>query len=540
MSQESPYRPSLMNCCSKRAVLLLYLVLVAFRPDGHAQEPADSVLILFHVEDLYYQSPFEYQVFDEIEDGDRNYLALLTCNEPGITGKEVAAFHRWIEDIAASIRQERFDRLNEEKKINVIGEHLIGTLLKTYNQSATFTDLYKSGHFNYLTEACLYALVMDELNIPYIIKESSSHLYLLAFPKTEKIIIETAIPEFRYKMFNLDMRTRFVSYLRENNLIDEITYRSETTRDVFEKYFFSQKDFTLKELAGLQYMHKALIDIESADSKSACLNLQKAYYLFPSCRMQFLLLLEYYTFIENADLTITENLAYFRSSPKLIPVGFDPDFFLDQFRKLTETYLSERKDVAEYGLVYRYLVDQDYDRNLSNGLSFIYYYEIGKYYYNSGKYELALDNLEKAYDINHQDKNLQILFVGAVAGYASTTGSSDLIPRLEFYEEEYSIGEGHDIFLMVLMHAFLQYAGESFQVEDVTTGEEYLAKFDTLHRDNPDIGIDQYLIGRSYSSAAIYYFRKGNVARSRQLVLKGLELAPGNIELQLKLDSFKD
>ena len=507
---------------------------------SHAQEPADSGIILFGVEDLFYNSPFEFKVFDELEDGNRDYLALITCINPKTTEKEVDVYRRWIADIAGTIRQDRFGRLNEEKKINVINNYVTRNLLVHYDQLSSFDDLYRYGRYNFVAEACLYALIMEEMHIPYIIKESSSHIYLLVWPQTEKIIVETTIPEFRYKMFDYGMRTGFVSYLRENDLIDEITYRSQTTRDLFEKYFFSQKDFTMKELSGLQYLHKALDDIEARAHRSACLNLQKAYYLNPSLKTQYILLIEYYNFIEDADLTSTENLAFFGASPRLIPVGFDPGYFLRRFTDLTATYLSEKNDVNEYDGVYRYLAGQVHDQQIREGLSFIYYYETGRYFSNSGKFALALDNLEKAYDINPSDKNMQALFVRTLAEYDATTGSSDLISRLEYYEEEYEITEGYDIFLMVLMHTYLQYAGESFQVEDVATGETYLAKFDTLYRNNPDIDIDQYLIGRSYSSAAIYYFRKGDIIRSKQLVLKGLQFAPDNVELQLKRDSFKD
>ena len=57
--------------------------------------------------------------------------------------------------------------------------------------------------------------------------------------------------------------------------------------------------------------------------------------------------------------------------------------------------------------------------------------------------------------------------------------------------------------------------------------------------ENPDAGVDRYLIGRSYSSAAIYYYRIGQVSKSEQLVRKGLQYAPDNIDLKLKLGTFR-
>jgi len=135
---------------------------------------------------------------------------------------------------------------------------------------------------------------------------------------------------------------------------------------------------------------------------------------------------------------------------------------------------------------------------------------------------------------------MQSLFVRAVAGFATTSSSAQLIPRLEYYDEAYEIVENYDIYLMVKMHTYLQYSGESYQVGDADSGDSYMAEFESLHRENPDIGVEHYMIGRSYSSAAIYYYQKGDIERSKRIVNQGLEFAPDNTELRLKLDSFRE
>jgi tetratricopeptide (TPR) repeat protein len=530
-----------MNWSNKpRRLVLLFLILAACQPGCRAQEPADSAIILFHVEDLYYHSVFEYQVFDELEDGNRDYLSLISCINPGTTEQQMDAYRRWIAKISASIGVDRFGRSGEGKKIEAISNYLSGNIFVQYDQMATFDDLYRTGRYNYILSACLYAFVMDELNIPYIIRESSSHLYLLAWPLTEKIIIETTIPEYRHFMFDYNARVDFVKYLRENNVIDEFTWRSKPTRELFEKYFFPQKDITLKEISGLQYMYKAMEDINNQAFKSAYLKLQKAYYLYPSYKVQYLLLAGYYSFMDSSDFTDTRGLVFLAAGPGLIPIGFNFGYYLQRFAVITETYLFDREDISEYNRIYRFLSEEINDTTLRDELSFFYYYETGRYCYNSGRFELALDNIEKARDIKPTDKDLQVLLVSALAGYAATTGPSELIPRLEYYDEEFTIEERYDIFTMVKMQAFLRYADESFQLQDVTTGETYLSKFEALFQNNPDIGIDRDLIGSAYSSAAVYYYRNGAADRSRQMIMQGLQYAPDNIELMLKLESFKE
>ena len=54
--------------------------------------------------------------------------------------------------------------------------------------------------------------------------------------------------------------------------------------------------------------------------------------------------------------------------------------------------------------------------------------------------------------------------------------------------------------------------------------EEYFAKFQRLN-------VDSYLIGQAYSTAAVYYSRKGQKAKAKSIITKGLEYAPKSYEL---------
>ena len=66
-----------------------------------------------------------------------------------------------------------------------------------------------------------------------------------------------------------------------------------------------------------------------------------------------------------------------------------------------------------------------------------------------------------------------------------------------------------------------------------------MAIFEELVDQHPNITINFLAVGRSYSSAAIYYYRKGQVQKSRKILEKGLTYAPHNLEMKLKLKSFE-
>ena len=107
------------------------------------------------------------------------------------------------------------------------------------------------------------------------------------------------------------------------------------------------------------------------------------------------------------------------------------------------------------------------------------------------------------------------------------------------YDTAFTTVMDEGIYLLVKLQTYLSLFGEAFQLQDGQAGEKYMAEYERLMDDNPEAETDNILIGRAYSSAAIYYYRKGSISRSKQVIKKGLLYAPENIELRLKLRSFE-
>jgi hypothetical protein len=73
--------------------------------------------------------------------------------------------------------------------------------------------------------------------------------------------------------------------------------------------------------------------------------------------------------------------------------------------------------------------------------------------------------------------------------------------------------------------------GTAYDLGKATEGEIYKNLFEGLMAKFPDLAIDNDLLGRSYSMAAVYYFRKGITSRAKSIIDKGLTYAPNNREL---------
>jgi tetratricopeptide (TPR) repeat protein len=136
------------------------------------------------------------------------------------------------------------------------------------------------------------------------------------------------------------------------------------------------------------------------------------------------------------------------------------------------------------------------------------------------------------------DKN-QDLLARALVGYSISASPAMVLEKIHLYDTAYTGIVDNEIYLTIKLHVCLEFFGEAFQLQDGENGEHYMAIFEEMADQYPDISIVQLAVGRSYSSAAIYYYRQGRVEKSRELLKKGLQYSPHNLELNLKLKSFE-
>lgn len=98
-------------------------------------------------------------------------------------------------------RQKEKKEKHERKRIKRIYNTIHNTFLEKYNIEAHFSDIFINGNYNCVSATALYSYVFESLEIPYKIKETPTHVYLVVYPKSYKIYIETTVPgEYAYLM----------------------------------------------------------------------------------------------------------------------------------------------------------------------------------------------------------------------------------------------------------------------------------------------------------------------------------------------------
>ncbi len=494
---------------------------------------------LFKANELIYFSDLERHAFQNFLVEKPDYLAMISAINPKTDERELELYRDWVDDIISIIREKKFDELSEEKKIERIKKYVSKALLISYVHGADFDDLFKFGNFNYFTAAAIYSFILEKLEIPYEIYEVPTHIYLIAYPASQRIMIETSKPGQQFFMFDHETRQNFVDFIHKQDVINEQTYRNTSIKELFRQYYFAAYGLSIREMVGMLYLNSAVEMIIHENLNDAYAQLEKAFILHPSYKTQYMLLLELKRYLVDMDYHNPLSLGYLIKASHLVDYGITRKLIEDYLSDIVNTVLLREEDPEGFMFIYDYLMNYLGDEGLKNDFTFEYLYESGRLEFNDTRYGKALDFLEQAQHLKPENEKARDLLARSLAGYSMMVSPAVVLQKIQFYDSSAVAITEEGIYILVKIQTYLELSGEAFQLKDGKAGAIYMMEFERLMDENPEAEIDNLLIGRSYSSAAIYYYRNGEVKKSRELIEKGLLYAPDNIELKLKLNSFQ-
>jgi tetratricopeptide (TPR) repeat protein len=522
-----------MRKCKLFTIALLLFCL----PGLHSQIPGTDSL--FSPNDLFYFSHLEQKSFAGYFEGNPDYLSLISSVNPYTKERDVEIYRDWIADLTGIIRDKRFDQWSETKKIRHIRNYINRSLLLTYDHRASFDDLFRSGVYNHYIAAAIYAFIFEQLGIPYEIYETTSNINLLIYPENRRISLETSSKGSLFFMFDHQTRESYVEYLNEIGVINDIEFNNTSNRNLFEQYYFADYKLSIRELIGLQYLNSAISYLEDQQLPEVYSQLEKAFILNPSYKSQYLLLKQLGLFLELMDYHNTDDLAYLVKASRLIGFGINPALIKYYFSDMVNTVLFEENDTRAFDIIHEYITTSISDTSLTKEFEFLTNYHYGRLYQDDARFEEALESYEDAFMIYPDNEDNQNMLVQALAGYASVVSPAIILERIEYYDTAFTEIESEDVYTIVRADTYLEIFGQCFQLSDVDNGEKYMALFERFADKYPYTINDKRQIGRSYSSASIYYYRKGMITRSKEILKKGLVYAPDNMELKLKLAAFE-
>lgn len=494
---------------------------------------------LVYFNDLSFSTDFEASAFERYyKNGEKNYLALFLAANPEM---EEDTFKQYYTDYRSKIDDINISKLNKkktDKKIKALYEDVHDQFLAKYEPQNDFSSIFSNGHYNCVSASALYGIIFSEFDIPYIIKEKPTHVYLVAYPESEKILVESTDPNGGFITSSDRYKAAFIEQMTNAKLISSEEAKNKSVSQLFDEYYFSDPDITLKELVGIQYTNHALYALEKEDYKKACQLLEKAYFFYPADRVITLLIAVNIDIIQKSDYSSPEEVNHLAKLSRFTDYGVSSDMIIGEFSRINNIYLINKGDAATYEKHYNQLMSSLHNEELKHSISYLYSYERGRVLYNQGKYNEALSFFNQAYELNPDNLEATNAMVSAIAQSLRFESNNTLIiEKLESYGKEHPQLMDNNVFKSMLVNSYLIQCGQSYDLQKVKEASKYKALFEENF--NRELNIDASNIGRVYSLAAIYYFRKGYTSKAARIISKGLEYAPGNYELIMRQKMIK-
>ncbi len=497
---------------------------------------ADSADSLIRLQDMSFNFEWEKRAF--IQTGETNpnqlvYLKLLFAGHPDANETNIATFDKKVTAFVSEIAPNVTSSKTPSKKIELIHKKVHQAFLTKYELKNQFYDLAKTGMYNCVSGTALFALVLEKLNIPYVIKEYPTHVNLIAYPDDHKLLIETTDPSKGYFKISDPLMAKYVQYLLKSKQISQSEFDSKKTEDLFNDHFFSQAgNLKLKQLIGIQFMNNCIYLIEDKKPRESYVNMQKAYWLHPSPKNSFMLKESLTRVISDgnyADTTVLQGLFTYVKSFQNIFSETDKNEILGEFNRITEVQLIQQSNFDKYKLTFNKLSQLLDSSDLQDRLHSFYCFELNKTILNAGvSRPIDLECLQKSYNKSPNNADLRSLILFACSKYCSRSSKAIQVYDItKTYAAKFPFLNENPDFIMIKAASLLEMIYFSFNKGEGKKGDIYVAEANQLLSGN-SVKIDEITIEKAYVSAVAFYFKNNNLTRAKQLLNQALVLAPEN------------
>ncbi|UII28544.1 hypothetical protein LVD15_08955 [Fulvivirga maritima] len=512
-----------------KAALIIFLGCISIPFYSYSQQ--DS-LVLFS--EINYWSDMEKEAFNNFFINDKeNYLQLFMAADPLSTpGNYQAALNKIDEEIA-SINLDKLAKKKVDKKMKILYDQIHEDFFSKYELENTFGHIFSNGYYNCVSATALFSILFNELSIPYTLKESPTHVYMIAYPSSERILVESTDPGGRFFTFDNKFKTDFVNQMKAAKLISDAEYKAKNVSDLFDEYYFEEEDINLKQLVGIQYANDAIYKLNESKYKEAYEQLEKAYLFYPADKVSYMLMNVATILISTADYYESENIKLLTSLTRFENSAITDDQLFGEFTRVNHDILINHGDFDKYKEAYEAVYASAKSDELKNEISFLYNYECGRVLYNKNEFDKAIPFEEEAYKLKKDHVDIEALLVTTIIRKAALESDNlKIISLLQDYASTHPELLENKEFKSVLVMSYLRQSALSFQLENSTEGVKYQKLFENNFEEK--LSIDPEYIGQLYTIAGTYYFKKGQTNKARETINTGLKYAPGNNQLLLR------
>lgn len=501
---------------------------------------ADS---LIYFNNLNFINSKEHQFFSEIstkKDVSNILQLLLIAYQKGEIYDATLA-EKKINDCVLILKEKTKDK-TEAKKIKLIHQYVHETFFKVYKLNNSFASVFETGEYNCVSGTALFAIILSKLAIPYQIIEAPSHVFLIAYPGTEKIVVESTVPGKGSFQFSNSIIEKYIVDLYKSKLISKEEFESSTASKLFEKYYFASGEISLLELAGIQFSNYALYATDEKREEEALEYIKKSYYLQPCERSKHLFKFLLFSSLNKGTYKTQKDI------DKLILLcrlhqkkdsDVTTEVVKNEFNSMLNTQLTENSALEQCRVFHALITKEIKDSVLKKETDFAYYYEVSRIGLINGiDSKTELKNLELAYANKPNNANLQAFILEHFGNTIHKMNDVDkIIELIAYYEQHFNFLQKNFLFNTTKANVYLELAYQNFTLGAIKKGDEYISLCEKMKQQSA-VEPDAEFVEKAYAEAASYFFKKGNYAKAKSYLQNGLLMAPNSFGLNQRLRSI--
>lgn len=483
----------------------LFFLFVLFGFQSFSQTKLDSIELEFSsdYEESMLMKSFSMQKLDE------TFLEILFAIDSSYSKSNYKINEAKVNTFLIGLER-KISNYNEKKRVKYLFDQTHKHFFKKYEIDSYFSDIFKSYTYNCVTATALYAYLFDYFKIPYQIKETPTHVFLVAYPKKHNIYIETTAPGANGSYAPSEgMIKKAINRLVDSKIITRDEVNKIGYSKAFNDYYYGDENITKKELVGIQYYNKAIVDFNNEHYKDAYNNICKSMLFYKNKKTELFNELLLNIIVDKADFKKVENFKWFIT---LAQIEDNHDFLK---YKLEGILKEDTWGNVEYELVENYILTKISNEELENEFLQVAYGARVERYNKLQQYKKALVYAEKIYRLNPNHLTAKnYICRSKIESLVQKNLTEDRLEDLELLVNQYPFVTDFGLYMRykIYLHAYL--TANSFSKDKSTKALQYLSVLESMiDNQTNEVDFNQEAIGNAYGAAGAFFTERNNRVR---------------------------
>lgn len=442
---------------------------------------------------------------------------------------KIKTFYSYLNPKLASIKAGK-------QKAKLIFKEVHTHFFKKYEEDVAFYKIFENGTYNCVTACMLYSLILKNYDIPFEIKEKPTHVYLVAFPGSDNILFETTNPR---GLFAPDekFKREYVAGLVKMKFTTQEYVNSTGVPLAFNEFYYNSQSISPVQLAGIQYYNSALSLYRSEKYDEAIKSAVKMDMLYPCPKHQYVKINMIASVIGRSEFTSLKDIMYLCEYANSVRDAKDRKFVSSVFGDILREKLYKSGNDSFVNNAYQLIKDRIEDEKVREEITYDYYCGMSSWYQMKGDMQSCLEFAALAYAMNQKDVRLHDIIIRAIALKTEKLKAKEKnIDELNQYATKFPFLANHKSFKQIQAYQLSLLCYSLFLDNNGRDGYKYLSQLEALlASESEKMTSIEELIGMVYAEAGAYHFRRKEFKTAKQIMLKGLEIAPDHGELKERI-----